>query len=185
MFFNFKNYFFTVVKMASYYTKDENPDEKLQKTLRLIYWFMVPILFGTLGLAWVFYPEPYEFTKEFMSNLGGYSSNDGLSNQTSSLIMAIGFGLLGLITLIVSLIYLFKRSLQYNFLKSFLNLVLAVGAGATGIPLDHPTLGFYHRMGALLFILGFAFINFVDQMLRFYRKHRLQPPTEKRFSIYH
>lgn len=166
----------------AYYSAEAERKEKLQKKMRLIYWSIVPILILTIALAWVFYPEPYEFHEEFISNLGGYTSDQGLSNTISSTIMAIGFGLCGFVALILSIIYLIKRELDYNFLKSFLNLVLAVGAVGVGIPLDHPTIGILHGIGALIFIFGFGILNFVLQTLRFKRKYL--PTGFKEFTNY-
>ncbi|MBD3190817.1 MAG: hypothetical protein GF308_09245 [Candidatus Heimdallarchaeota archaeon] len=166
----------------AYYSAEAERKEKLQKKLRLIYWSIVPILILTIALAWVFYPEPYEFHEEFISNLGGYTSDQGLTNTISSTIMAVGFGLCALIALILTIIYLIKANLDYNYLKSLLNFILALGAVGVGIPMDHPTVGILHGVGALIFIFGFGILNFVLQTLRFKRKYI--PKGFKEFTNY-
>jgi hypothetical protein len=39
----------------------ETKIRKSQKAIRIIIWSIVPIVIITLGVAWAFYPEPYDF----------------------------------------------------------------------------------------------------------------------------
>ncbi|MHA1502765.1 MAG: hypothetical protein ACTSSB_13025 [Candidatus Heimdallarchaeota archaeon] len=140
---------------------EENPELKTQKVLLGLYWSIAPIMFLTIGLAWGFYPEKFEFFYEFISQLGGLVSENNHENIISSRIMTVGFGLIGLIFLVTAIIYIFKPKLEYNKAKSALNFVMVIGSAG-------------------IFLVGFGFLNFVDQYLRFNRKHRKQESEKNR-----
>ncbi|NHK30798.1 MAG: hypothetical protein FK730_05565 [Asgard group archaeon] len=148
---------------------------KSQKAIRIIIWSIVPIVIITLGVAWAFYPESYEFVYEFISNFGRFNSYDlSLDNTTSMLIMSIGFGLIGFISLAIAVFYFIRPVLQYNILKGLLYVILFLGAVGIAVPADHPRLNIMHNIGAIMFIFGFGMVNFVSQLLRFIRKHDLK-----------
>jgi len=162
----------------------QKPEIKTQKAIRILYWFLGAIMMLTLGLAWIWYPEPYEFFQEYISNLGSrISEHEKIPNNTSSLIITIGFGICGLIALIVAIIYLFKPKLKYNFGKSLLNILICIGAIGVGIPKDQPKIHILHGIGAALFLIAFGMLNFVNQRLRFTRKHK-QTPYERTKDFY-
>ncbi|NHJ48600.1 MAG: hypothetical protein FK733_12515 [Asgard group archaeon] len=157
--------------------------EKMQRTIRYLYWLIVPVLTLTIALGIYYYPEPYKFFQEFLSDLGGqYSTNEGHVNQVSSIIMSVGFGLCGLIALIVFILY-FVSDLRYKYLKGSINLVLAFGACLIAIPHDKGNLLVLHTVGAALFMGGYGIINFILQLLRFVRK-RQELPDKKSFDFY-
>ncbi len=153
----------------------DNKIRKSQRIVRLIIWLTVPIMFLTLALAWVFYAESYEFLYELISALGNiYSFDLNNDNTISMLIMTIGFSITAFMNLVIAIFYFIRPVLFKNILKGFLYIVVSVGAAGIAIPGDHPTLSLYHSIGAIMFIFGFAMINFVSQLLRFARKHDLK-----------
>ncbi|NHJ38898.1 MAG: hypothetical protein FK731_02615 [Asgard group archaeon] len=157
---------------------------KSQITIRLIIWSIVPIVTITLGLAWAFYPESYEFIYEFISNFGRFYSFDlNLDNTTSMFIMSIGFGMIGFVSLIIAIFYFIRPVLKYNNFKGLLYIILFFGAIGIAVPADHPKLNIMHNIGAILFIFGFGMINFVSQLLRFIRKHDLKS-SKKSLDFY-
>jgi len=157
---------------------------KSQITIRLIIWCIVPIVAITLGLAWAFYPESYEFIYEFISNFGRFYSFDlNLDNTTSMFIMSIGFGMIGFVSLIIAIFYFIRPVLKYNNFKGLLYIILFFGAIGIAVPADHPKLNIMHNIGAILFIFGFGMINFVSQLLRFIRKHDLKS-SKKSLDFY-
>ncbi|NHJ49101.1 MAG: hypothetical protein FK733_15040 [Asgard group archaeon] len=174
---------------------------KIQISMRLLIWSVVPILLLTLGLAWIFYPEPYEFITEFISNLGNYDSyHDNLDNSISVIIMTVGFITTGFASLIVSILYFIRPGMRikvikfqnskvkilksepgllYAYLKGFLYLLMCIGAMGIAVPADHATLKIFHLIGAVMFIFSFGLVNFVHQLLRFTRKHNLRFEKKK------
>ena len=168
-------------------TRTENLEKSTTKTqvvINLLYLLIVPVMSVTILLAWWFYPEPYELSREYISALGAYFSEQGLPNTTSSMIMTIGINICGFITLIISMIYFYKTKLQYNNIKSFFNLILTLGALGVAIPQDHPLLRIYHGIGAAVFIIFFGVLNSVTQLLRFDRKHRKPQSIAKQFDYF-
>lgn len=158
----------------------ETKIRKSQKAIRIIIWAIVPIVIITLGAAWAFYPESYEFVYEFISNFGRFNSYDlSLDNTTSMLIMSIGFGLIGFISLAIAVFYFIRPVLKYNILKGLLYIVLFLGAIGIAVPADHLRLNIMHNIGAILFIFGFGMVNFISQLLRFIRKHNLKSEKKK------
>ncbi|MGC9781592.1 MAG: hypothetical protein HZR80_20300 [Candidatus Heimdallarchaeota archaeon] len=146
-----------------------------QKIVRLIIWLTVPVMFLTLVLAWVFYAESYEFIYEMISALGNiYSFDLNNDNTVSMLIMTIGFSISAFMNLVIAIFYFIRPVLKNNILKGFLYIIVSVGAAGIAIPGDHPTLSLYHSIGSIMFIFGFAMVNFVSQLLRFARKHDLK-----------
>lgn len=158
---------------------EPHPELRTQKALLGMYWCVAPIMFLTIGLAWWKYPEPFEFFYEFISQLGGLESEHDLPNLVSSRIMTVGFGVIGLIFLVTTIIYIFKPKLEYHKAKAGLNFVMIVGSAGIATPLDSIGRPF-HGIGAALFLVGFGFLNFVDQYLRFNRKHRKQESKKDR-----
>jgi len=159
-------------------------DLTTRKAIRILYWILGLVMIITVGLAWAFYPESYEFFQEYVSNLGArFSEHEGLDNGISSMIIIVGFGLCGLIALVVAIVYLFKPKLKYNYWKSLLNFLMLLGAVGVGIPKDQPKIHILHGIGASLFMVAFGILNFVHQRLRFTRKHK--PFTiEKKWDFY-
>lgn len=152
---------------------------KFQIILRILFWCMALVIILTIAIAWWQYPESYEFLQETVSALGGELSDTGLANNTSSMIMMIGFGVSGVIALTISIIYFVKFRLRYNIIKAILSLTIAVGVASIAIPRDHPQLRKFHYIGAAVFLLSFGILNFVCQALRYIRKHRPQPNRRK------
>ena len=149
------------------------PEIRTKKAIRILYWFFASIMLLTVAYAWIWYPEPYEFFQEFISNLGArVSEHETLPNDISSLIISIGFGICALISLVVAIIYLTKPKLKFNYWKSFLNFIMFIGAIGVGIPKDQPIIHPLHGIGAALFMVVFGFLNFVHQRLRFTRKYK-------------
>lgn len=155
----------------------------MQRTIKILFWLIVPILILTLGLAFYFYPEEYKFAVHYISQLGGrLSYENGFDNLISSILMSVGFGFCALITFIVSILY-FTGDFSFKYLKGSLCLVIAFGASLTAIPEDKGNLLILHTIGAVLFILVFGVLNFILQLFRFIRK-RQQIPKKKKFDYY-
>lgn len=150
----------------------DNKIRRNQKIVRLMIWLTVPVIILTLGLAWIFYAESYEFIYEFISALGNIRSFDEDNiNTVSRIIMTTGFSVLAFMNLAIAIFYFIRPVLQFNKLKGFLYVLNAVGAVGVAIPGDHSTLSLYHVIGTILFVFSFAMVNFVQQLLRFTRKH--------------
>lgn len=165
--------------MASVTEVIRNPEIRTQKAIRILYWFLGSVMLLTVAYAWILYPEPYEFFQEYISNLGArVSEHELLPNGPSTLVMAIGFGICGLISLVVAIIYLFKPKLRFNYWKSLLNFFIFIGAVGVGIPKDQPKIHILHGIGAALFMVAFGILNFVHQRLRFTRRYK--PATFER-----
>lgn len=150
----------------------DNKIRKSQKIVRIMIWLTVPVIILTLGLAWIFYAESYEFIHEFISALGNIRSfDDDNVNTVSMIIMTTGFSVLAFMNLVIAIFYFIRPVLLFNKLKGLLYVLNTVGAAGIAIPGDHSTLSLYHVIGAFLFVFSFAIVNFVQQMLRFSRKH--------------
>lgn len=155
----------------------------MQRTIRILFWLIVPILALTLGFAFYFYPEEYKFVEHYISQLGGQLSFvNSYDNQISSILMSVGFGLCALITIIISILY-FISNFSFKYLKGSLCLVIAFGASCTAIPEDKGNLLILHTIGATLFILVFGALNFTLQLLRFIKKR--QKISKKRSLDYY
>jgi len=153
--------------------------EKIQKIMRYLYWSIIPILLVTIGLAIAFYPEPYKFFQEFLSDLGGVNSiKNSFVNKTSSIIFSIGFSLCAAIGATLAILY-FIKDLRYKYLKGILCIFITIGAALTCVPHDLGNTLILHTVGACIFIGAFGILNFVLQMLRFIQKHQKVPEKRK------
>ncbi len=154
------------------------------KGLRWLVWSTFFVLIPTIGLAWFFYPEKYEFFQEAISSLGGLRSNkENLPNFPSYVIFSAGFIIMGILTVSLSLIYLVNlKRFKYGILKGILLLIMGVGAIFTAIPWDF---NFLHGIGAFMYIAGLAIINFVFQLLRYVKRHVPKPTDAKRAWDYY
>ncbi|MEA2071132.1 MAG: hypothetical protein U9O98_07565 [Asgard group archaeon] len=143
----------------------------LQRNLRLLVWLMISTIIVTISLAWIFFPEEYLFFQYFISRLGRIETHSNLSNLTSMIIFITGFSLVATLSLIISVLYYTHPTLEFNFLKGSLTVLLAIGAVGIAIPADHPTLATLHNIGAFFFIFTFGIYNFVAQLLLCVIKH--------------
>ncbi|NHJ87416.1 MAG: hypothetical protein FK734_18280 [Asgard group archaeon] len=156
---------------------------KKQKTVRYLYWLIVPILILTVSLAAYFYADNYRFFLDYLSELGAhYTIVNGYDNLISSIIMSVGFGLCSSITLVISILY-FTSDFRNKYLKGSLCLINAFGASLIAIPQDKGNLLLLHTAGAIIFIGCFGALNFILQLLRFVNKHQKIPQTRK-FDYY-
>lgn len=176
--------FLFLVGSMSNRTLQEKSKIKIQILINILYLLIVPILTFTILLAWWFYPEPYELSREYISALGAYFSENGFPNTISSMIMTIGINACGFVTLIISMIYFYNPKLDFHNLKSFFNLLLTLGALGVAIPQDHSLLRIYHGIGAAVFIVFFGVLNSVTQLIRFGRKHHRPTHPVKQFDFY-
>jgi hypothetical protein len=153
------------------------------KGLRWWVWSLFFILLLTIGLSWGFYPEKYNFFREAVSFLGGQESHDlSLPNFTSSLIFSIGFVILGIFAIILSIVYILNlKRFRFAVPKGILLFIIGIGAAFTAIPWDISSL--IHGIGAFLFISGIAVINFVFQLFR-YRKRHFPKPEHRTWDFY-
>ncbi|MHA1316802.1 MAG: hypothetical protein ACTSPP_04035 [Candidatus Heimdallarchaeaceae archaeon] len=140
-----------------------------QKIVRWLIWIIAIVIIFTIGLAWFFYPEPYDFFNEAISNLGGINSETGIPNGTSSLIMIIGFSLISVISFSIFIDYLVTKELTYRIRKAIWSLAISIGAVGIAIPYDHSSFYFLHYIGAFTFVISFGGLDFDCQALRFFR----------------
>ncbi|MHA1416056.1 MAG: hypothetical protein ACTSRR_07310 [Candidatus Heimdallarchaeaceae archaeon] len=140
-----------------------------QKIVRWLIWIIAIVIIFTIGLAWFFYPEPYDFFNEAISNLGGINSETGIPNGTSSLIMIIGFSLISVISFSIFIDYLVTKKLTYRIRKAIWSLAISIGAAGIAIPYDHSSFYFLHYIGAFTFVISFGGLDFDCQALRFFR----------------
>lgn len=143
--------------------REYNPPKRVQVAIKNLFIIMAYIMIVTFFLAIAYYPEKYLFFSEHISNLGGRYSSFGTLNATSMAIMMIGFGICGLLCLIVGILYFVNKDLHLRIPKGILSILLAVGAAGIAIPLDH-SLRLLHLAGAGLFIGGFAAFNALLQI---------------------
>ncbi|NPD88921.1 MAG: hypothetical protein HGN29_09350 [Asgard group archaeon] len=148
-----------------------DPPKRVQIAIKNLFIIMAYFLIVTLFLAIAYYPEKYQFFDEHISNLGGFSSNLGAVNSNSMLIMMIGFGVCGLLVLVVGVLYFVNRDLHLWLPKGILSVALAIGAAGVAIPLDH-SLRILHLAGAGIFIGGFAAFNALLQISSLIKKRK-------------
>jgi len=151
--------------------------------MRYFYWAIIPILILTIGLAIAFYPEPYKFFQEFISDLGGVNSiKNSLDNRISSIIFSVGFGLCSVIGATLAILY-FINDFRNKYFKGILCLLITIGAALTCVPHDLGNTLVLHTVGACVFITAFGILNFVLQWLRFIQKHQ-KVPEKRKFDFY-
>jgi len=155
------------------------------KGLRWLIWGLFILLLITIGLAWGFYPEKYDFFREPVSSLGGLVSHDeSTPNFPSYVIFSSGFVLMGVMAIIVSLVYFTNiKRFKFAILKGLLLFIMGLGAAFTAIPWDFKVI--LHGIGAFLFIASLAVINFVFQLLRYIKRHVPKPTDVKRAWDYY
>jgi hypothetical protein len=151
--------------------REYEPPKRVQVAIKNMFIIMAYFMIVTFFLAIAYYPHQYKFFTEHISNLGGIQSSLGYVNFESMLIMMIGFGVCGLLVLIVGILYFINRDLHLWLPKGILCILLAAGAAGVAIPLDHP-LRILHLAGAGLFIGGFAAFNATLQLTSFLKKRK-------------
>lgn len=153
------------------------------KGLRWWVWALFFILILTIGLSWGFYLEKYNFFKEAVSFLGGLKSYAiGLPNYPSYLIFSIGFVVLGIMAIFLSLVYLINlKRFRFAIPKGLLLFIVGIGAAFTAFPWDY--LPLLHGIGGFLFIASIAVLNFVFQLFR-YRKRHFPKPEHRSWDFY-
>ena len=151
--------------------REYEPPKRVQIAIKNMFIIMAYFMIVTFFLAIAYYPQKYNFFAEHISNLGGIESSLGYGNYTSMLIMMIGFGVCGLLVLIVGILYFVNRDLHLWLPKGLLAVALAVGAAGVAIPLDH-SLRILHLAGAGIFIGGFAAFNALLQITSFLKKRK-------------
>ncbi|MHA1520159.1 MAG: hypothetical protein ACTSRK_08245 [Promethearchaeota archaeon] len=160
-----------------------------ERAILLLYFGIAFVLIFTIFNAIVNYPEPYLFFKETFSRLGGITSSAGTSNDSGRAIFATGFQICSLLTLTLGFAYLYwdrviqtsqqselSQSTQSDTnenIKSKSNLGFAIlcfimsgGFLLLTVPYDHPRLTILHIVGVVMFVGGFATLNFYAQIHR-------------------
>ena len=152
--------------------KTKSDKEIIQEKIRYLYRLLGPILLSTLILAWALYPERYDWSFEYVSDLGGLESkNEELNNLPSAITMSSGLAIVAIISMVISGIYLSKINVlgkKWSPTKSIFSLLMGIGAGLTAVPTKHPTVGRLHQIGAILFFFTFAVVNMIMQVGRSY-----------------
>ena len=154
--------------------------------LRVMVWVLIGLMVVTIGLAWIFYAESYEFFQEAASYLGGVESwHEKNPNTLSQRIFTIGFVVIGIYSIFVSLSYfLHAKKFRFSILKGILLVIIGFGAFGIAIPHDyHEPIVILHGIGAFLFLSGFAILNFTLQILRCVTRY-YPVCEEKNFDYY-
>jgi len=147
--------------------------------MRWLVWSIYIIMIVTIILAWIFYPQRYDFFRETTSILGGLSphNNPAVINFPSVLIFSTGFIILGSFVIFIAVLY-FINSKTYRFaiIKGLLLIMVGLGAIGIAIPHDYVPLEFIHIIGAFMFLSGIAVLNFSLQLLHCISKYSPQCP---------
>jgi hypothetical protein len=141
--------------------------------IRWLVWSIYIIMVITIVLAWVFYPQPYDFWGQTTSQLGAlYTAVNELRNFPSFVIFSIGFVLLGIIAIFTGSLY-FNNTKQFRFaiIKGVLLVVMGLGAIGIAVPHDYTPLTIIHQIGAFMFLSGLATLNAVFQVLHCVSKY--------------
>jgi len=133
-------------------------------------------------LAIAFYPEKYSFFAENISKLGGIRSVSGTINTTSMIIILVGFGICGIITLAVGILYLKYRKLHLWKVKAIVSFIISLGAFLMMIPHDFMNLLVVHGIGAVLYIGGFTSLNVLLQVSSTIKKQKEFQKSISRFD---
>jgi hypothetical protein len=156
------------------------------KGIRWLVWSLYFIMIATIILAWVFYPERYNFFYEETSILGGIHANydKTLSNFPSTLIFSLGFGLLGAMAIFTGIVY-FINSKRFRFaiIKGIMLIIVGLGSLGITVPYDFVPYNIIHETGAFLFLSGLAVLNFVFQLLHTISRYN-KKPIEKDLDYY-
>jgi hypothetical protein len=151
------------------------------KGIRWLVWSIYFIMIATIILAWIFYPERYNFFHEETSILGGIhaSYDKNLSNFPSTLIFSLGFGLLGGMAIFTAIVY-FLNSKRFHFaiIKGIMLIIVGIGSLGITVPYDFVPYNIIHESGAFLFLAGLAVLNFVFQLLHTIRRYNPRPPVK-------
>ena len=86
--------------------REFEPPKRIQIAVKNLFIGMAYVLTLTLILSISYYYKPYEFFNEHISNLGSITAG----NETSRILMNIGFGFNSFLMIIVSVIYFWKRN---------------------------------------------------------------------------
>ena len=155
------------------FTRTEyDPPLKIQILIKNLLIIMAYLMNMAFILAIACYPEKYLFFAENISKLGGIESVSGSSNLTSMLIMTIGFGVCGLLTLATGILFIRNKELYLWRTKATMSFIIALGAFCIAIPHDFSKLLILHGTGAVLFIGGFAALNTLLQISSTIHKRR-------------
>ncbi|MHA1673394.1 MAG: hypothetical protein ACTSYI_07180 [Promethearchaeota archaeon] len=164
-----------------------------ERAILILYFCIAFVLVHTLFNTIVHYPEPYLFFKETFSRLGGITSSVGNPNDSGAAIFATGIQICGLLTLILGFAYLYwdrviQPSQQSELIQStqstqstdtqeniksksnlgfsILSFIMSGGFILLTVPYDHPRLTILHIIGVIMFVGGFAVLNFYAQIHR-------------------
>ena len=156
------------------------------KTIRWLVWAIYFIMITTIIIAWIFYPERYDFFYEETSILGGLYANynRSLRNFPSTLIFSLGFALLAAMAIFVAIVY-FINSKRFRFaiIKGISLIIVGVGALGITVPYDFVPFDPIHVTGAFFFLSGLAVMNFVFLLLHFVNRYNPRP-AEKNIDYY-
>jgi len=156
------------------------------KGLRWMIWVLILLMVIVIGLSWIFYAESYEFFGEATSYLGGFQTwHEKNPNNLSQRIFTIGFLVIGIYSIFISLSYfLHTKEFRFALLKGILLVVIGFGALGIAIPHDIGTsIVYLHSIGAFMFLSGLAVLNFTLQILRCVTRYN-PSCEEKNFDYY-
>ncbi len=145
----------------------------LLRAMAIIY----PIL---IIVAILFYPEYYSIM-DYISNLGAATSTNGLSNITSQIIYNTGLTINLIICMIVGIRYILYKT-KLDVIKGFFLILSSIGAGLLFFPCDDNILNWFHRIGGILFLLGFVLFLFFSQYTRL-RNKEISLDTKERVKF--
>jgi len=133
--------------------------------IRYLLWSLHIVVLMTIFIAWKFYPEPYSWTHENISVLGGVHTSSGADNPKASDLFLIGFMVVGFIAIFSGGCYLFIGT-RFPIIKLILCFGVALGAFGTAFPHDETQSRLVHIIGTFMFVGSFTLLNAVLQLLR-------------------
>jgi len=119
-------------------------------------------------IAILYYPEDYSIF-EYLSSLGASTLVNGSPNTTSQIIYNSGLTFNLIICMIVGIRYILYKT-KLDIIKGISLILSSIGAGLLFFPCDDDILNWFHRIGGILFLLGFVIFIFFCQFTRFRNK---------------
>ena len=131
-------------------------------------------------IAILYYPEEYPIF-EYISSLGAATSINGSPNLTSQIIYNAGLTFNLIICVIVGIKYILYKT-KLDTYKGIFLILSGIGAGLLFFPCDDNILNWFHRIGGILFLLGFVLFLFFCQFTRL-RNKEISLDTKERVKF--
>lgn len=137
-----------------------------------LFFALVVVLLLTLGLAVLFYAEPFRFWQHAFSDLGSTVSKQGLPNSISMVLYALGMVFEAGIMFRISLQYARSKKLSYASIKSILALLASAGFLVSVLPNDR-----YHTLHSIGVGAILGALYFFTMIFHFELRHKISRPA--------